>query len=184
MSARSSDNEISRILSVMSEPTRIRIIRLISGSGELRSCDLLPEFEITQPTLSHHLNVLLENDVLTSRKAGRCVYFSVNKTTMSLVAGHMVIGDDHAVRGDEESRSHPFLNKLGMADLIIRYNDHGGERLLRHAGVSRLQIVNLPAHESKAHRQGDGDGPKAYENESLQGASKIHFVNAFRCFSQ
>lgn len=73
----------------MSEPTRIRIIRLISGAGELRSCDLLPEFEITQPTLSHHLNVLLENDVLTSRKDGRCVYFSVNKGTMSLVADLM-----------------------------------------------------------------------------------------------
>ena len=73
----------------MSEPTRIRIIRLISGAGELRSCDLLPEFEITQPTLSHHLNVLLENDVLTSRKDGRCVYFSVNKGTMSLVADMM-----------------------------------------------------------------------------------------------
>ncbi|MCR4775334.1 MAG: metalloregulator ArsR/SmtB family transcription factor [Saccharofermentans sp.] len=86
MAVRSSDNEISRVLSVLSEPTRIRIIRLISGSGELRSCDLLPEFEITQPTLSHHLNVLLENGVLTSRKEGRCVYFSVNKGTMSLVA--------------------------------------------------------------------------------------------------
>ena len=86
MAARASDNEISRVLSVMSEPTRIRIIRLISGSGELRSCDLLPEFEITQPTLSHHLNVLLENGILMSRKAGRCVYFSVNKGTMSLVA--------------------------------------------------------------------------------------------------
>ena len=86
MAARSTDNEISRVLSVLSEPTRIRIIRLISGSGELRSCDLLPEFEITQPTLSHHLNVLLENDVLTSRKEGRCVYFSVNRGTMSLVA--------------------------------------------------------------------------------------------------
>ena len=86
MAARASDNEISRVLSVMSEPTRIRIIRLISGSGELRSCDLLPEFEITQPTLSHHLNVLLENGILMSRKQGRCVYFSVNKGTMSLVA--------------------------------------------------------------------------------------------------
>ena len=86
MALRASDNEISRVLSVMSEPTRIRIIRLISGSGELRSCDLLPEFEITQPTLSHHLNVLLENGILMSRKAGRCVYFSVNRGTMSLVA--------------------------------------------------------------------------------------------------
>ena len=89
MAARTSDNEISRVLSVLSEPTRIRIIRLISGSGELRSCDLLPEFEITQPTLSHHLNVLLENDVLTSRKQGRCVYFSVNRGTVSLVADLM-----------------------------------------------------------------------------------------------
>lgn len=86
MTARLSDSEISRILEVLSEPTRIRIIRLISGSGELRSCDLLPEFEITQPTLSHHLNLLVENDVLTSRKAGRCIYFSVNKGTVSLVA--------------------------------------------------------------------------------------------------
>lgn len=89
MAARSTDNEISRVLSVLSEPTRIRIIRLISGSGELRSCDLLPEFEITQPTLSHHLNILLENEVLTSRKEGRCVYFSINKGTMSLVADLM-----------------------------------------------------------------------------------------------
>ena len=89
MAARSTDNEISRVLSVLSEPTRIRIIRLISGLGELRSCDLLPEFEITQPTLSHHLNILLENDVLTSRKEGRCVYFSINKGTMSLVADLM-----------------------------------------------------------------------------------------------
>lgn len=86
MSARSSDNEISRVLSVMSEPTRIKIIRLISGSGELRSLDLLPEFEITQPTLSHHLNLLLENNVLIARKQGRYVYFSVNRGTMNLVA--------------------------------------------------------------------------------------------------
>ena len=86
MSARVSDNEISRILEVLSEPTRIRIIRLISGSGELRSCDLLPEFDITQPTLSHHLNLLVENGVLTSRKAGRCIYFSVNRSTINLVA--------------------------------------------------------------------------------------------------
>ena len=86
MSKRSSDNEISRVLSVMSEPTRIKIIRLISGSGELRSIDLLPEFEITQPTLSHHLNLLLENNVLMARKQGRYVYFSVNRGTMNLVA--------------------------------------------------------------------------------------------------
>ena len=89
MAVRSSDNEISQVLSVLSEPTRIRIIRLISGAGELRSCDLLPEFEITQPTLSHHLSVLVENDVLTSRKDGRCIYFSINKGTMSLVADLM-----------------------------------------------------------------------------------------------
>ena len=89
MALRSSDNEISRVLSVMSEPTRIKIIRLISGSGELRSKDLLPEFEITQPTLSHHLNLLLENNVLTARKSGRYVYFSVNRGTMNLVADLM-----------------------------------------------------------------------------------------------
>lgn len=112
MTARISDNEISRVLSVMSEPTRIRIIRLISGSGELRSCDLLPEFEITQPTLSHHLNVLLENDVLTSRKEGRCVYFSVNRNTMSLVADLMAgIASGKTVRPAAKKAAAPVEEK-------------------------------------------------------------------------
>lgn len=86
MGANISDSEISRVLTVLSEPTRIRIIRSISSAGEMRSCDLLPEFDITQPTLSHHLNVLLENGVLSSRKDGRCIYYSVNRSTMILVA--------------------------------------------------------------------------------------------------
>ena len=69
-------------LSVMSEPMRLRILKLIANAGELRAIDILPEFGITQPTLSHHLNQLTEYEIITARKDGRCTYYSINKGTV------------------------------------------------------------------------------------------------------
>lgn len=70
-------------LSVMSEPMRLRILKLIANAGELRAIDILPEFGITQPTLSHHLNQLTEYEIITARKDGRCTYYSINKDTVN-----------------------------------------------------------------------------------------------------
>lgn len=66
-------------MAVISEPVRIRILTLISSAGELRAKDILEEFSFTQPTLSHHMNLLTELDIVTARKEGRCIWYSVNK---------------------------------------------------------------------------------------------------------
>ena len=76
------DLNIAQMLSVLAEPTRIRILECISREGEMCAKDILPVFVITQPTLSHHLNLLLDNDILSARKDGRFVYYSVNKKSM------------------------------------------------------------------------------------------------------
>ena len=76
------DLNIAQMLSVLAEPTRIKILECISREGEMCAKDILPVFAITQPTLSHHLNLLLDNDILTARKDGRFVHYSVNKKSM------------------------------------------------------------------------------------------------------
>lgn len=81
-----SDEKIVEMLAILAEPIRIRILQLIASAGELRSMDILPEFSITQPTLSHHISVLLEKNLIISRKDGRCVYFSINKDSMKRIA--------------------------------------------------------------------------------------------------
>ena len=73
---------IVEMLSVLAEPTRIKILECISREGELCAKDILPMFAITQPTLSHHLNLLLDNKILSARKDGRFVYYKVDKKSM------------------------------------------------------------------------------------------------------
>ena len=73
-------------LSVLSEQCRIEIVRLIASCGELRAMDILPEFDITQPTLSHHISLLRENDIIIARQEGRCTYYSINKEVLSGIA--------------------------------------------------------------------------------------------------
>ena len=64
-----------------SEPVRLEILRIVAAHGELRAKDILPAFDITQPTLSHHMSVLEEVGLVSARREGRSVYYSINKKT-------------------------------------------------------------------------------------------------------
>ena len=72
-------------MSVLAEPSRIKILEIISADGEKCARDILPVFRITQPTLSHHLNLMLDSEILSARKEGRFVYYSVNKESVSAI---------------------------------------------------------------------------------------------------
>lgn len=69
-----------RRLSVLSEPMRLDILAIISSSGNCCAKDILSNLEITQPTLSHHMSVLIENNLVNSQKDGRFVRYSINKS--------------------------------------------------------------------------------------------------------
>ena len=77
--ALSSAKEIRR-LSVLSEPMRLDILTVIASSGSCCASDILTNFNITQPTLSHHMSVLIENNLVTSKKDGRFVRYTINKS--------------------------------------------------------------------------------------------------------
>lgn len=67
-----------KIIKALSDVNRMMIINNLS-SGELCACKLLEKFNITQPTLSHHMKILLECGLINSRKDGKWTHYSLNK---------------------------------------------------------------------------------------------------------
>jgi ArsR family transcriptional regulator, arsenate/arsenite/antimonite-responsive transcriptional repressor len=64
-------------LKALADPVRLRIISLVMAgeSGEACVCDLTESVEMSQPTVSHHLKVLVEAGLLRREKRGRWAYF-------------------------------------------------------------------------------------------------------------
>lgn len=78
MTAEERDEEQLRRLSVLAEPMRMKILRLLAAGSSLRAKDILEEFSVTQPTLSHHMNILMDAELVRAQKDGRCIWYSIN----------------------------------------------------------------------------------------------------------
>jgi transcriptional regulator, ArsR family len=64
-------------LKALSDTNRLMIIDMLS-CGELCACEILERFEITQPTLSHHMKILCECGLVLSRKEGKNSFYRLN----------------------------------------------------------------------------------------------------------
>jgi len=69
--------DTAKVLKAISDPKRLRIVDMLS-CGELCACVIQEEFNITQPTLSHDMKVLLDAGVVSARKEWKNTYYSLN----------------------------------------------------------------------------------------------------------
>ncbi|HBQ86299.1 MAG TPA: transcriptional regulator [Syntrophomonas sp.] len=69
----------AKIIKALSDPNRLKIIDILS-CGEKCACNLLEDFDFTQPTLSHHMKILAECGIVQTRKEGLWSYYSLNNT--------------------------------------------------------------------------------------------------------
>lgn len=67
----------AKIIKALSDANRLKIIDILS-CGEKCACDILEYFGFTQPTLSHHMKVLAECGIVSTRKEGQWNYYSLN----------------------------------------------------------------------------------------------------------
>lgn len=76
---------ISPLLKALADPVRLRLLSLVAShhEGEACVCDLNDAFDLSQPTISHHLKVLHEAGLLDRSKRGVWVYYNVNTAAMS-----------------------------------------------------------------------------------------------------
>jgi len=65
------------IFKALSDPNRLLIFEMLSLC-ELCACDILEKFNITQPTLSHHMKILCACGLVKARRDGKCSYYSLD----------------------------------------------------------------------------------------------------------
>jgi ArsR family transcriptional regulator len=70
---------LARTLKAVADPARLRLLSLVAAheGGEACVCDLVEPLGLSQPTVSHHLKVLVDAGLLTREKRGVWAYFTV-----------------------------------------------------------------------------------------------------------
>lgn len=66
----------ARIFKAIGDENRLRILSLLR-SGERCACKLLEDMHISQSTLSHHMKLLCDAELVYGRKEGKWVYYSI-----------------------------------------------------------------------------------------------------------
>ncbi len=73
-----SENEkTAKIFKALGDPNRIAILKMLQ-SGEKCACKLLEELNIGQSTLSHHMKILCDAEIVKGRKEGKWTHYSFN----------------------------------------------------------------------------------------------------------
>jgi DNA-binding transcriptional ArsR family regulator len=77
------DPALVRALRALGDPTRFRMVQEVAAGGELCCGEVAERFDVTQPTISHHLKVLYVAGVLSVRNQGKHRYISVNQPLLA-----------------------------------------------------------------------------------------------------
>lgn len=76
------------LFKAISDQTRLHIVDLLS-SGEMCACQLLDNFNITQPTLSYHMKILCDSGIVNGRRVGAWMYYSINGAVIENISGFL-----------------------------------------------------------------------------------------------
>ncbi|MFP3714473.1 ArsR/SmtB family transcription factor [Puerhibacterium sp. TATVAM-FAB25] len=71
--------EVARVFKALGDPTRVRLLSIVAAhdGGQACVCDLTEPVGLSQPTVSHHLKILVDAGLLAREQRGRWAYYSV-----------------------------------------------------------------------------------------------------------
>lgn len=84
------DHDLVRIFKALSDKTRQDIIEILA-EHERNVSDICSAFKTSQPTISHHLQILKSSRLVDSRKEGKNIYYYVRREVLDEVFGGVVI---------------------------------------------------------------------------------------------
>ena len=72
---------MNKIFKALNDPTRRRILEMLR-KGDLTAGEIAEDFSMTKPSISHHLDILRQADLVLSIKKGQYVHYSINTTVL------------------------------------------------------------------------------------------------------
>jgi ArsR family transcriptional regulator len=115
--------EIERTLKLLSDPTRLRILMLLSRR-ELCVCQVMGIIGVSQPLVSRNLHLMSDAGFVSERRVGKLVFYSLNRKMPSVakrIIGSLkeVLKTDCVVTADLESlqECEEFQRKIGKCDM-------------------------------------------------------------------
>ena len=72
------EKKTALIFKALCDENRVKILKLLC-SGEKCACKILEELNITQPTLSHHMKILCDSEIVVGRKEGKWMHYSISE---------------------------------------------------------------------------------------------------------
>ena len=85
--------ELVVMLKALADPIRLRLINLIAQNGEACACDLPAALDRSQPTISHHLKVLVDAGLLDREKRGKWAWFTVRSEQLQALGDVFILAD-------------------------------------------------------------------------------------------
>ncbi len=85
-------SELAEVLKALADPVRLRLVSIIgtAESGEVCACDLPALVDRTQPTVSHHLSLLVRAGVLEREQRGKWAWFRLRRERLEAVGDALV----------------------------------------------------------------------------------------------
>jgi ArsR family transcriptional regulator, arsenate/arsenite/antimonite-responsive transcriptional repressor len=68
-------DDLAARFKALADPTRVAIVNRLAGAEEVCVCDLTGAFELSQPTISHHLRILREAGLVEASRRGTWAYY-------------------------------------------------------------------------------------------------------------
>ena len=80
--------DLARLLKALADPTRLRLVSLVAAhaGGEACVCELTEPLGLTQPTISHHLKILVDAGIFTRDKRGVWAYYALVPSTLDALS--------------------------------------------------------------------------------------------------
>ncbi|PVC99507.1 metalloregulator ArsR/SmtB family transcription factor [Streptomyces sp. CS147] len=81
--------ELAKVFKALGDPVRLRLLSMIASreGGEVCVCDLTPAFDLSQPTISHHLKLLRQAGLIDCERRSTWVYYWLLPGTVDKLAG-------------------------------------------------------------------------------------------------
>ncbi|MFI1505050.1 ArsR/SmtB family transcription factor [Streptomyces sp. NPDC020597] len=83
--------DLAKLFKALGDPVRLRLLSMIASrsGGEVCVCDLTPAFDLSQPTISHHLKLLRQAGLIDCERRGTWVYYRALPGTLDRLSAFL-----------------------------------------------------------------------------------------------